>query len=142
MSEILVDNLTGKTSAGDITVTSEGGAATQSLQQGLAKVWIDFAGDGSSINDSFNVASLNDIGTGDYRPNFSSSMSNANYAITTSGALRPSDSGLCIVLQIRNILGTPTRKRTSDIRIDGKRSDTDTNLDIGTGCASVNGDLA
>jgi hypothetical protein len=29
MSTILVDNLTGKTSAGDITVTSEGGAATQ-----------------------------------------------------------------------------------------------------------------
>ena len=38
MSEIKVDTLTGKTSAGDITVTSEGGAATQSLQQGLAKV--------------------------------------------------------------------------------------------------------
>jgi hypothetical protein len=37
MSTILVDNLTGKTSAGDITVTSEGGAATMQLQQGLAK---------------------------------------------------------------------------------------------------------
>jgi len=35
MSTILVDNLTGKTSAGSITVTSEGGAATQSLQQEL-----------------------------------------------------------------------------------------------------------
>ena len=44
MSTILVDNLTGKTSAGDITVTSEGGAATQSLQQGLAKVWVMFQG--------------------------------------------------------------------------------------------------
>ena len=38
MSEIKVDTLTGKTSAGDITVTSEGGAATMQLQQGLAKV--------------------------------------------------------------------------------------------------------
>ena len=131
-SQLNVDTLVAANGTDPVTLT----------KQSAAKVWIDFAGDGSSINDSFNVASLTDVGTGDYRPNFSSSMSNANYAITTSGALRPSDSGLCIVLQIRNILGTPTRKRTSDIRIDGKRSDTDTNLDIGTGCASVNGDLA
>ncbi len=37
MSTVIADNLTGKTSAGDITVTSEGGAATMQLQQGLAK---------------------------------------------------------------------------------------------------------
>ena len=38
MASILkVDALQGITSAGDITVTSAGGAATQSLQQGLSK---------------------------------------------------------------------------------------------------------
>ena len=38
MASILkVDELQGIATAGDITVTSEGGAATQSLQQGLAK---------------------------------------------------------------------------------------------------------
>jgi hypothetical protein len=37
MSTILVDNLTGKTSAGDITVTSEGGAATQSVAAGVGE---------------------------------------------------------------------------------------------------------
>ena len=42
MSEIKVDTLTGKTTAGDITVTSEGGAATMQLQQGLAKAWVGF----------------------------------------------------------------------------------------------------
>ena len=126
----------------DTIVASDGSSPVTLTKQSAAKAWIDFAGDGSSINDSFNVASLTDNATGDYTPNFSSSMSNANYAITTSGALRPSDSGLCIVLQIRNILGVPTSKTTSAIRIDGKRSDSDTNLDIGTGCASVNGDLA
>jgi hypothetical protein len=47
MSTILVDNLTGKTSAGDITVTSEGGAATMQLQQGLAKAWVNFNGTGT-----------------------------------------------------------------------------------------------
>jgi len=127
--------------SGQITGTAKS-VDTDYVVNGSAKVWIDFAGDGTSINDSFNIASLTDTATGDYTPNFSSSMSSANYAITTSGALRPSDSGLCIVLQIRNLLGVPTSKTTSAIRIDGKRSDSATHLDIGTGCASINGDLA
>jgi hypothetical protein len=126
----------------DTLVAANGTDPVTLTKQSAAKMWIDFAGDGSSINGSFNIASLTDNAAGDYTPNFSSSMSNANYAITTSGALRPSDSGISIVLQIRNIFGNPTLKTTSAIRIDGKRSDTDTNLDIGTGCASVNGDLA
>jgi hypothetical protein len=81
MSTILVDNLTGKTSAGDITVTSEGGAATQSLQQGLCKVWINFNGTGTiATRDSFNVSSISDEGGGLYQYDFSNAMSNANYS--------------------------------------------------------------
>ena len=76
MSTILVDNLTGKTSAGDITVTSEGGAATQSLQQGLAKAWLHFDGSGTpSIDDSLNIASITDVSTALYIPTFSNNMS-------------------------------------------------------------------
>jgi hypothetical protein len=37
MSEIKVDNLTGKTSAGDITVTSEGGAADYAVAAGFGE---------------------------------------------------------------------------------------------------------
>ena len=68
MASILkVDELQGIASAGDITVTSEGGSVTQSLQQGLTKAWISFIGTGTvSIRDSFNVSSLNDTGTGNY----------------------------------------------------------------------------
>ena len=81
MSTILVDNLTGKTSAGSITVTSEGGAATQSLQQGLCKVWINFDGTGTiSTRDSLNVSSISDEGGGLYQYDFSNAMSNANYS--------------------------------------------------------------
>ena len=85
MSTILVDNLTGKTSAGSITVTSEGGAATQSLQQGLAKAWCYISSTGTVVSDSLNVASVTDNGVGHYQPNFSSNMSNSNYnhAMTT-----------------------------------------------------------
>ena len=82
MSTILVDNLTGKTSAGSITVTSEGGAATQSLQQGLAKAWVNFNGSGTiATRDSFGVSSLTDNGAGDYSVNFSSSFGNADYSM-------------------------------------------------------------
>ena len=86
MASILkVDELQGITAAGDITVTSEGGAATQSLQQGLAKAWVNFNGTGTiATRDSLNVSGLVDNGTGDYTVNFSSSFDNANYTYAFS----------------------------------------------------------
>jgi len=86
MASILkVDAMQGVTAAGDITITSEGGAATQSLQQGLAKVWSRWQGtDTFGINDSLNVTSGTDNGTGDYTMTFSSAMGNANYSFTTN----------------------------------------------------------
>ena len=80
MSEIKVDTLTGKTSAGDITVTSEGGAVTQSLQQGLSKAWAKNSSGYTSIEDSLNISSLDDDGTGNGGVNFTNSFANANYA--------------------------------------------------------------
>ena len=80
MSTILVDNLTGKTSAGSITVTSEGGAATQSLQQGLAKAWHNFDGTGTvAARDSFNISSLADNGTGVYTSTYTNAFNNTTY---------------------------------------------------------------
>jgi len=87
MSEIKVDTLTGKTTAGDITVTSEGGAATMQLQQGLAKVWVNFNGTGTiAIRDSLSASGLVDNGTGNYTVNFTNAMSSANFsALATCG---------------------------------------------------------
>lgn len=80
MSEIIVDELKGKTSTGDITVTSEGGAATQSLQQGLAKSWTSFNGTGTvAIRDSLNTSSMTDNNTGNYNFNFTNSFTDTNY---------------------------------------------------------------
>jgi hypothetical protein len=85
MSTVITDNLTGKTSAGDVTITSEGGAVTMQLQQGVAKAWVNFNGTGTiAARDSFNVTSLTDNGTGDYTVTYSNSMSNGNYAVNTS----------------------------------------------------------
>ena len=84
MASILkVDELQGITAAGDITITSEGGAATQSLQQGLAKAWINFNGTGTvAARDSHNVSSLVDTAAGRYQINFSTSMNNDDYAFS------------------------------------------------------------
>jgi len=85
MSSIIADNLTGKTAAGNVTVTSEGGAATQSLQQGLSKAWLNLNGTGTiAIVESLNIASVADNGTGQYTATYTSSMSVAENAITGS----------------------------------------------------------
>jgi hypothetical protein len=48
---------------------------------GSAKAWVNFNGTGTiAIVDSFNVASLTDIGTGNYEVNFSNNMSSGGYA--------------------------------------------------------------
>ena len=83
MASILkVDALQGITAAGDITVTSEGGAATQSLQQGLAKAWCHTSD--NVIDDSLNFSSSTDNATGDYTVNFANNMANVTYASTAS----------------------------------------------------------
>ena len=104
MSTIIADNLTGKTSAGSITVTSEGGAATQSLQQGLAKAWVNFNGTGTiAIRDSLNATSLNDDGTGLYDVNFTSAMNDTNYSAVVDGAFDTADTAGTVVHGLRRI---------------------------------------
>jgi len=64
--------------------TSDGGAVTQNLVQGLAKSWINFVGTGTiSISDSLNFSSINDEDTGQYGLTFTNNMGNADYSIDT-----------------------------------------------------------
>lgn len=80
MSEILVNKLTGTSTAGSILVTGEGNSTTTNLQQGLAKCWFNLNGTGTpAFRDSINMSSVTDNSTGDYQPNINNNMSNANY---------------------------------------------------------------
>ena len=89
MSEIKTDKLTGVGTAGNITVTSEGGAVTMQLQQGLAKAWL--AHDASqSITDSLNVSSITDHSTGIHTYNFTNNW-RANLSYTMGGSCTWSD---------------------------------------------------
>jgi|TARA_R100000482_G_scaffold98238_1_gene42240 hypothetical protein len=54
---------------------------------GAAKAWVNFNGRNTpSIRDSFNVSSITDLGTGNYRVTFTNAMASANYAIAGSAA--------------------------------------------------------
>tara|TARA_R100001129_G_scaffold86359_1_gene58695 strand:- start:411 stop:815 length:405 start_codon:yes stop_codon:yes gene_type:complete len=90
MSTLLLNTLTGKTSAGSIVVTGEGGSTTTNLQQGLLKQWVHFEGDSADLDageyDSFNTTSLTDNGTGDYDVTIANDMSNEFYVIMAAGS--------------------------------------------------------
>ena len=76
LTQIVKDGL-----GASLTATSEGGAVTTSVQQGLAKAWACIDGVGTiNLRDSFNTASVTDNGTGDYTATYSSAMNNDDYA--------------------------------------------------------------
>ena len=70
--------------------TSGGSSSTpDQIANGRAKVWANIDGvDTVGINDSFNVSSVTDEGTGQYRVNFSITMANTNFAAVNGGASR------------------------------------------------------
>ena len=73
----LTMNATGQT-----TIVGEGGTTTTNLQQGLAKgfVCVDVsAGAAFSSDDSFNIASVNDSGTGHMAITFTNNMATVRY---------------------------------------------------------------
>ena len=70
-------------STGIVTIVGEGGTTTTNLQQGLAKGWVNFTGEGTvAINDSHAVSSITDDAVGKYTVNFTNAMGNTNYAVT------------------------------------------------------------
>ena len=79
--------------------TSGGSSSTpEQIEQGRAKVWLHMQGSGTvAINDSFNVSSVTDLGTGMYQANFSITMANQNYCslvnkmLTTTGGNTSTD---------------------------------------------------
>jgi len=83
MSEIITNKLTGKTAAGNVTITSEGGAVTMQLQQGVAKAWNVHSQAGTYVlHDSLNMSSLGDTGNGNSQFNWASSFDSVYYSAT------------------------------------------------------------
>ena len=93
VAETITDTITGKSTATTITIGSTPvvsssansmtirgeGTAQTSIQQGLAKVWMNMAA-GTTTNGSFNTSALTDNGTGDYTITIANNMANDDYA--------------------------------------------------------------
>ena len=86
--------------AGTLTIAtlSDGTNSTSSTNciQGSAKAWISYNGVAQTISASFNVSSVTYNGTGDYTINFTTSMANANYAVTGSCNIGTTNYGLIL----------------------------------------------
>mgnify|MGYP003634638973 FL=1 len=86
MSSIFVDTIRkiGGTLGTDIRVNTasvyeseNSTGTTQNLVQSLTKAWVNH--DQATVNDSFNVGSVTDNGTGDSGHNFTNNMANIHY---------------------------------------------------------------
>jgi len=105
MSEIITDTITGKSTATTITIGSTPvvsasansmtirgeGTAQTSIQQGLAKSWLQYNQVTPAITDSLNIGSVTDTAAGDFTPNYTNAMSGLTYAVPSAGGMLNTD---------------------------------------------------
>jgi hypothetical protein len=63
-------------------VAGAGNVTTTNVQEGLCKAWCRFDGTSSGFQDSFNMGSLTDHGTGDHEVAYTNNMNNANHTVS------------------------------------------------------------
>jgi len=127
MSTILVNTLTGTSTAGSIAVTGEGNSTTTNLQQGLLKMFVR-GNSSAAFTVSFNTSSGTDLGTGNYDYAFTNNMSATEYPVTASA-----QTANAIMVSYSNL-------RTTAIEID-THNDSGANTNTGH-TVKVHGDLA
>ena len=150
MSTVVLDTITGKSTATTITIGStplvsasansmtirgEGSNQT-SIQQGLNKSWINLNGGGTiATRDSFNVTSITDNGTGDYSITIATDMASGDYTVTTNAG----DNEVAVLGCV--FLNTATAPAAGSIRIRGTASNGDA-IDHTYVMIQIAGDLA
>ena len=108
MSTIVLDTITGKStsttvtigstpvvsaSANSLTIRGEGSNQT-SIQQGLLKAWVH--AHEHDAQDSFNIASQTDTGTGDYTFTYTNGFSSVSYCAAASNQSTRNGQGLYV----------------------------------------------
>ena len=81
---VQINQLRGIDTAGSITVQGEG-TNTTNLQQGLCKAWLH-GNTSATIQDSLNISSGNDDGTGEYTYTYTNNMTGTALYSATTGA--------------------------------------------------------
>ena len=145
-SQLNVDTIVDKAGSGGTNVkvantstfVSDGGSATQNTVQSLTKAWAGIASD-ATPEDSLNISSGDDDGTGNYGLNFTSNMSNANYSSVNTAEFSHNGSS-------QNPRYTVTNSRTtSSVEIDAAYINSSSVFifyDFGDIGVQINGDLA
>lgn len=116
--------------------TSDGGAVTTSVIQGLIKTWCNWDNDATGIVDSLNIGSFTDVGSGDSRLVYTNNMGNAIYCITTCAI---HDGGVYVAVVAIDHDTPPT---ASQIDFDLMNNNNDARLDTEMNMMQVTGDLA
>jgi hypothetical protein len=126
--------------ASELRVTTlANNAGTESVDttyviNGSAKAWLAFNGTGTiAIKDSNNFTSISDDGTGDYKSNLTSALSNANGSATAGGG-HPSG--------LTNVGESIQVGMLSSSQLSHESGSTTANIDFAHLNAAVHGDLA
>ena len=68
-----------------LSTPSNATVPVDTVVNGTAKAWVNFNGTSTvAIRRAFNVASITDIGTGDYTVNFTTAPTDADYSVNTN----------------------------------------------------------
>ena len=143
MSTVILDTITGKSTATTITIGSTPvvsasansmtirgeGTAQTSIQQGLCKMWINWnMGGTAGVYDSFNLSSLTDNATGNATLNINNDMANNDYSVVYSG-------------NTYHFVGNNSNKAVGSCQVTIHDSSNNA-TDVSQNDAQVNGDLA
>tara|TARA_R110002124_G_C8511486_1_gene475275 strand:+ start:57 stop:494 length:438 start_codon:yes stop_codon:yes gene_type:complete len=121
--------------------TSEGGAVTTNIAQGLAKAWANYSGTGTSFRDSFNCASAVDNGTGNYDYNWTNDFSNENYSFSGQASYINGANASVLIMAQKNESAYGTSINAGDLNIQCSNQDMSA-VDAGSTTINAYGDLA
>jgi hypothetical protein len=96
--------------------TSDGGAATTNIVQGLMKCWVQINQSGTqAIQGSFNVTSITDVAGGTTTVTIANDMANNDYSVTTAGNSESTSGGVGIYSGCSVV-------NTTDCKVSGRRN--------------------
>lgn len=132
-SQLNVDTIVDKAGSGGSNVkmantstyVSDGGNVTQNTVQSLGKAWALLDGTSTiALQDSFNIASVSDEGTGDYIFTVSNAFSSANFSCTANGRQSESPAWTAMTSSVGATAATTVRitsRNTSNTQTDQKQ---------------------
>ena len=142
MSTLLLNTLTGKTSAGSIVVTGEGGTTPTNMQQGLIKQWVNLTAATPAYKDSFNASTVTDEGLGIYEYPFTNPMGNANYSAVGCASTKGSNNSYSAIVTTGDSADSYGLHSTASIRFNTYAYNSSALTDQDTVNSMVSGDLA